>query len=116
MRLRVLKADLWMNEAATRLPFRFGVTTMTWAPIVLAQVDVEDEQGTRSSGAASDLLVPRWFDKDPSKSPRENVRDLLEATRHSVEAMMSLRSSTLPVFELWRRTHRDCSRRRRHAG
>ena len=108
MRLRVWKAGLWMSQATTRLPFRFGKTTMTWAPILLAQVEVEDEQGTRSSGFASDLLVPRWFDKNPSKSPRDNVGDLLEAARRAVEAVTSLGSSTLPVFDLWRQTYQAC--------
>ena len=108
MRLRVWKAGLWMSQATTRLPFRFGKTTMTWAPILLAQVEVEDEQGTRSSGFASDLLVPRWFDKNPSKSPRDNVGDLLEAARRAVEAVTSLGSSTLPAFDLWRQTYQAC--------
>lgn len=81
-RLRVVEFELRASECQTRLPFRFGNVTMTRAPLLHARVRIETAAGV-TDGLAADLLVPRWFDKDPAKSIADNQRDLIEAACHA---------------------------------
>ena len=57
-------------------PFRFGAVTVTSAPQAFLRVDVEVAGHGRSRGVAAEMMMPKWFDKNPSKSPAETVADL----------------------------------------
>ncbi len=101
-RVRLNDAFLVSGECRARLPFRFGVATMTWAPHLLLCARVEVD-GQKVEGFAADLLVPKWFDKDPGKSFEQNIEDLKGSTNAAVRAFQL--QGTLPLFELWRRTY-----------
>ena len=47
-----------------RLPFRFGVVTLTEAPQVFVRARIELPDGSSHWGAAAELLAPKWFDKN----------------------------------------------------
>lgn len=98
-RFRVVEFELRASECLTRLPFRFGSVTMTRAPLLHARVRIETPAGT-AEGLAADLLVPRWFDKDPAKSIADNQRDLIEAARRAGDLALAAPAST--VFALVR--------------
>jgi len=51
-------------------------------------VDVEATDGRRVRGYAGDNLAPKWFDKDPSKSFRDNIKDELAAIRIAHQAYL----------------------------
>jgi hypothetical protein len=59
-----------------RLPFRFGAATLTQAPQAFVRATVELENGRRASGAAAELLAPKWFDKSAALSNEENFAQL----------------------------------------
>ena len=99
MRLHVVDSGLFVTDCRTRLPFRFGAVTMTEAPLCLAMLEIETEDGRRTRGYSSDLLVPKWFDKDPAKSPQENSRDLLASAHAAARAFRDEPPST--VFDSW---------------
>ncbi len=104
-RWSVREVEFYLQEAATRIPFRFGMSTFRWGLIVLARLRAEDEAGKSSEGFSSDLMVPKWFDKNPAKSVDDNARDLLESARKAAAVMTSGEGKPLPLFELWRRTY-----------
>jgi hypothetical protein len=107
MKLRILAHELRWTACRARLPFRFGATTLRGAPLCLARVDVELEDGGRATGFASDLMIPRWFDKDPAKSVGRNIEDLLNSACAAGRAMQRHGAQFLPAFELWHRTYLD---------
>lgn len=74
-------------------------------------VEVEAADGRRGRGYAADNLAPKWFDKDPAKSFRDNVKDELVAVRVAHQAY--LEASTVPrsVFQIWLDAYAECRRR-----
>jgi hypothetical protein len=99
MRLRVLRADVDVRPCFARLPFRFGAATVTAAPLLTARVVCASDAG-EVEGLAGDFAMPRWFDKDPSKSPEESSNDLIASARHAAAAYRADAGGT--AFELWR--------------
>ena len=106
--LRVVGWEMGLVDCALRIPFRYGVVTLTEAPQLTLQVEVEDEQGGRACGYAADLLAPKWFDKDPSKSNGRNCRDLLASAERAVVAYADPAAERGSVFDHWRRVHGAC--------
>ena len=84
-RLRVLSIDLFERDVRLRMPFRFGVVTLTAAPqaFVRARIRLEGgaHDGAEASGAAAEMLAPKWFDKDTSLSNEDNFEQLRTALR-----------------------------------
>lgn len=99
MQLRIVDSRMFVTDCRTRLPFRFGAVTMTEAPLCLAMLEIETDDGRRVRGYSSDLLVPKWFDKDPNKSPRENSSDLLASAHAAARSFREQPIST--VFGAW---------------
>jgi len=59
-----------------RMPFRFGVVTLTEAPQAFVRARIETEKGAVAVGGAAELMVPKWFDKSPSVSNEDNIAQL----------------------------------------
>ena len=76
MRFRVTRVDLFERDVRLRMPFRFGVVTMTAAPQAFARARIRLEDGREAEGAAAELLAPKWFDKDPALSNEDNFDQL----------------------------------------
>ena len=62
-----------------RIPFRFGAVTVTAATQLFLHAEIETEDGRRSLGATAELMVPKWFDKDPALTPEQTVDELRRA-------------------------------------
>lgn len=77
--LAVQAVDLFERDVVLRLPFRFGVVTLTQAPQVFARVQVRLADGRGATGMAAELLAPKWFDKDPALSNEQNFDQLRAA-------------------------------------
>ncbi|QKK08822.1 MAG: hypothetical protein HND58_12070 [Planctomycetota bacterium] len=108
MRIRPLTAEVSILPCRTRLPFRFGMHTMTVAPLVTCRVEVEIGGGPtdRSVGYSSDLLVPKWFAKDPDSAVADDWRDLLGAQRAAMDVLLEgARADT--AFGHWRRVYAE---------
>ena len=68
MKFAVERLDFFERDVRLRLPFRFGVITLRAAPQAFVRAEITLEDGRRSAGAAAELLVPKWFDKNPALS------------------------------------------------
>ncbi|MDF1799668.1 MAG: mandelate racemase [Planctomycetota bacterium] len=106
MRVRIRDVRFGVSDCPTRLPFRFGINTMTWAPTLTARVELDTDAGS-AVGFAADLLVPKWFEKDPQKSLEDDVRGLMAsavaAAGVAKDPGSDERAET--VFDLWWRTY-----------
>ena len=105
-RLSLVEAGLHERDVALRLPFRFGVVTMTEATQAFVRVRIRLEDGREGWGVAAELLAPKWFDKDPALSNDDNLwqlRDSLGAALHFYAA-----AGPTTAFGLWRDSYDDC--------
>jgi L-alanine-DL-glutamate epimerase-like enolase superfamily enzyme len=71
-----------------RMPFRFGVVTLTESPQAFARVKIL-LNGKESQGAAAELLAPKWFDKNPALSNEDNYEQLRASLRQARAAYLS---------------------------
>ena len=76
MRLQVEAIEFYEAPYRLRLPFRFGVVTVTEGVQVFVQVRIRLASGARSTGYAAEALAAKWFDKRPHLSDEDN-RDQL---------------------------------------
>ena len=97
MDLTLVDAVLYLDTCDTRLPFRFGMHTLTRAPLALLHLTVE-ANGRTLHGFASDLLVPKWFEKDAAKTPADDVSVLIDSAQSAIARTVG-RTGT--AFDLW---------------
>src|SRR2546426_10227903 len=76
VRFSVREISFFEREVRLRLPFRFGVVTLTSAPQAFVRARIALEDGKEDEGAAAEMLVPKWFDKDPALSNAQNIDQL----------------------------------------
>ncbi|MGE3171183.1 MAG: mandelate racemase [Planctomycetota bacterium] len=100
MQLRVTAAAFAEVPCRTRTPFRFGAVTVHEAPLLHARVEVESPSGRAATGMAADLLVPRWFRKDPARSPQQDQDELRAAARAAADLLLQDRTPRR-AFALW---------------
>ena len=77
-RLRLVEARFFERPVKLRLPFRFGVVTLTEAPQIFVRARVRTD-GREGEGVSAELLVPKWFDKSPELSHEDNFNQLRTA-------------------------------------
>ncbi|MCF3932694.1 mandelate racemase [Acuticoccus sp. M5D2P5] len=81
--------DFFERDVTMRMPFRFGVVTMTKAPQTYVRARIRFADGREASGISSELLAPKWFDKSPDLSNEGNfdqLRRSLAIAREAYEA------------------------------
>lgn len=67
------------RDVKLRLPFRFGAATLKACPEVFVRVRIGFSDGSSQVGCAAEMLVPKWFDKNPLLTNDENVQQLRDA-------------------------------------
>lgn len=93
--IRIVEIEAFERDVRLRLPFRFGVITLTEAPQAFVRVRIEDEDGRTSVGCAAELMVPKWFDKRPELTPAQNVEQLRRSIRVAADAALAAPAATL---------------------
>lgn len=78
-RLMVRNVVLSERSVQFRTPFRFGAVTVESAPQLFVHTDVEVEGYGPSTGATAELIVPKWFNKDPHLSTGETIEQLRQS-------------------------------------
>lgn len=77
-RIAVKSIDLSERRVPFRHPFRFGAVTVNEAPQIFVHVTIEVD-GQRSTGAAAELMVPKWFNKDADLSAGDTIDQLRQS-------------------------------------
>ncbi len=88
MRFSIRKVEFFERPVRLRMPFRFGVVTLTEAPQAFARVKILLER-REAQGAAAELLAPKWFDKNPGLSNEDNFEQLRESMRKARAAYLA---------------------------
>lgn len=97
--ISLVSAELFRLELRARMPFRYGIATMTEVPQIFAHLTFE-LNGSTEWGVAADLLPPKWFTKDPARSLDEEIDDMLRVIRAAMRHARDVRAAT--VFAFWR--------------
>ncbi|MGI8524709.1 MAG: hypothetical protein ACR2K5_00750 [Pseudolabrys sp.] len=79
------------RRTAFRHPFRFGAVTVNEAPQLFVHVEIEVD-GKHSEGVAAELMVPKWFNKDPKLSADETVDQLRQSAAIAREFYLAQRA------------------------
>lgn len=74
--LTLIAVDFFERPVSLRLPFRFGVVTLTQAPQVFVRARIKLTDGREGDGVAAEMLAPKWFDKSPTLSNEDNFDQL----------------------------------------
>ena len=88
-RFRVAAIDLLERDVRLRMPFRFGVVTLTASPQAFVRARIRLEDGREAEGAAAELLAPKWFDKDPALSNEDNFDQLRSSLARAREGYLA---------------------------
>ena len=72
--------EIGQRPVALALPFHFGDVTVTETAEAYLRVTLAVD-GRDATGVAAQLMVPRWFDKRPSRTATQTVDDLRDTLR-----------------------------------
>lgn len=98
MSILIKNANIHVIDLKTRLPFKYGIATLTSAPHVFIRVELSID-GRDSFGISADHLPPKWFTKVPDKSLESEIDEMLDVVEHAVNIAPGLSSHS--VFDLW---------------
>jgi L-alanine-DL-glutamate epimerase-like enolase superfamily enzyme len=94
MRFSVREIAVYERDVRLRLPFRFGIVTLTEAPQAFVRARIRLENGAESEGGAAELLAPKWFDKDPALTNEQNFEQLRASIALAREAYLAAGTNT----------------------
>jgi L-alanine-DL-glutamate epimerase-like enolase superfamily enzyme len=92
--LRVVAVKFLERPVRLRMPFRFGVVTLTEAPQAFVRVRVRLDDGREGWGAGAEILAPKWFDKNLALSNEDNFDQLRLALALARDAYLDGTSRT----------------------
>ena len=102
MQMRIRRFDIHRINLRTRMPFRYGIATMTEVPEVFVRLWVEID-GKECAGVASDCLPPKWFTKIPGKPLAAEIDEMLRVIQNALSMSLDLQGSS--AFEVWRKLY-----------
>jgi len=76
VRLRIVEIQAFERPMRFARPFRFGLVTVEEAPQAFVRAVVEVEGAGTATGVTAEMMMPKWFDKNPAKSPQDTITDL----------------------------------------
>ncbi|WP_417583168.1 mandelate racemase [Pelagibacterium sp.] len=82
----VIELDAFERPVPFRFPFRFGVARVERADQAFVSVRIADSTGREATGCAAEMLMPKWFDKNPELTPGQNADQLRTSLRMAMDA------------------------------
>jgi hypothetical protein len=80
--------ELLERPVVLRLPFRFGVVTLTACPQAFVRATLSMADGRMATGVAAEMMAPKWFDKNLALSNEDNFDQLREVLRMAQSAYL----------------------------
>jgi hypothetical protein len=77
--LRLEDVECFERDVSLRLPFRFGVITVTQSTQAVIRATIAFRNGRTSVGVAAETLGAKWFDKSPAYSDAQNLDQLRQS-------------------------------------
>lgn len=96
---RVHEYSLFVKNLHARIPFRYGIATLTAVPHVFARLLVESN-GVRAYGYAADSLPPKWFRKDPTQPYDDEVDEMIACITRACDHVVA-HGPENSAFGLW---------------
>ncbi|MBU8544720.1 enolase-like domain-containing protein [Roseomonas sp. CGMCC 1.13459] len=93
-RFTLLETERFEWPFTLRLPFRFGVITVTQGRQAVLRARIRLENGKEAWGVAAETLAAKWFDKDPKLSDAQNEQQLRRALELATEATRAAGADT----------------------
>jgi len=100
--IQLRNAELYRIQLRARMPFRYGIVTMTEVPHVIMRLTFEID-GRTHEGLAADHLPPKWFTKDPNRPLAEEIDEMLVVIRAAVTAARAIQAAT--PFAFWQQLY-----------
>jgi hypothetical protein len=100
--VRLLEVERFERDFKNRLPFRFGVITVTGGTQAVIRATIALEDGRTATGVAAESLAAKWFDKNPAYSDAQNLDQLRQAIQLAVELYKD--AGTQTAFDLYANT------------
>lgn len=97
--IQLREVSLHRLQLRARMPFRYGIATMTEVPHLFMCATWEID-GALHDGVAADHLPPKWFTKDPDRALGEEIDEMLVVIRAAIGAARGIKAST--PFGVWR--------------
>ena len=101
MLVAIKDIEFYVREMRMRMPFKFGNVVADSLTALHVAMDLELDNGRRARGWASDMLSPRWFDKDPDKTMTEGIRDLVDGVQAAATAYRESGRTGATPFAIW---------------
>lgn len=99
MPAKITGASIHQIQLKTRMPFKYGIATMTEVPMVFVRIEAEIDE-TKTAGIASDLLPPKWFTKVPEDPLEKEISDMLQVIRKALSQALGQAADS--AFDLWK--------------
>src|SRR5215204_6094623 len=84
-RLKLVEVERYERDVRLRLPFRFGVTTVTHATQGVIRATIALPDGRTEQGVAAETLAAKWFDKNLALSDAQNLDQLRQSLAIAIE-------------------------------
>jgi hypothetical protein len=95
-RLTVREVRFHERDVRFRMPFRFGVVTLTGSPQVFVRVRVGLADGREAWGTAAEMLAAKWFDKNTALTNEDNFVQLRASLETCAELYRADRTPRTP--------------------
>lgn len=95
-RVTVREVRLSERYVRLRMPFRFGVVTLTESPQAFVHVRVGLADGREGWGMAAEMLAAKWFDKNTALTNEDNFVQLRTSLRICAEHYLADRTPRTP--------------------
>ena len=99
MTVQVLSSGLQVRDMRTRMPFRYGIASMTQVPHVVLSLQVEVD-GQVTTGRSAESLAPKWFTKVATSPFRQDLQDMLQVIQEAIGHVTAAGPQPDP-FSLW---------------
>jgi hypothetical protein len=83
---RIASVERFERPVHLRIPFRFGAATVREARQAFVRARLAFPRGGIETGAAAEMMMPKWFDKSRDRTEADNVSDLRDSLAAAAEA------------------------------
>jgi hypothetical protein len=84
-KIRLEAVERFERDVKLRLPFRFGVITVTRSTQAVIRAMIALEDGRTSTGVAAETLGAKWFDKNPAFADAQNLDQLRQSLAAAID-------------------------------
>src|SRR4051812_15471608 len=85
MNIKLEEVERYERPMTMRLPFRFGVITVTGGVQAVIRVRISLPDGRSGQGVAAEALAAKWFEKSPEFSDDQNLDQLRQSLDLAIE-------------------------------